>query len=171
MEMDSTQILIRIRKIVRSINLESKQIQKKYGISIPQLLCLQFLHESGNFQATHKAITRYLELNSSTVTGIINRLQKKGFVARLPKQQDKRTTYISLTSAGEQMLKNSPQLLHTRLSDKLDNISAESIEVISDSLDKIISLLEIQDMEASPVLVADDFKTNGHADDPKQTNA
>lgn len=162
--MDSTQILIRIRKIVRSINLESKQIQKNYGISIPQLLCLQFLHTSENFQATHKSITKYLELNSSTVTGIINRLQKKGLVARLPKQQDKRTTYISLTSVGEQTLKNSPQLLHTRLSDKLDNLSAESIETISNSLDKIINLLEIEDIDASPVLVADDFKNNGSKD-------
>ncbi len=163
--MDSNQILIRVRKIVRSINLESKQIQKQYGVSIPQLLCLQFLHESTNFQATHKSITNYLELNSSTVTGIVNRLQKKGLVARLPKRDDRRITYISLTSIGEKLLKNSPELLHTRLADKLEGISTESIEKIRDSLDAIIYLLEIEGVDASPVLVADDFKSNESADE------
>ncbi len=150
--------------------MESKQIQKQYGISIPQLLCLQFLHDSASFQATHKSITNYLELNSSTVTGIINRLQKKGLVARLPKRDDRRTTYISLTSTGEKMLKNSPELLHTRLADKLEKLSAESIESIRDSLDSIIHLLEIEEIEASPVLVAEDFKNNGQPNNKKTVN-
>lgn len=154
--MDSTQILIRIRKIVRSINLESKQIQKEYGISIPQVLCLEFLHGAKDFQASQKAIATYLELNSSTVTGIINRLQKKGYVARLPKREDKRTTYISLTSEGEKMLKTSPELLHTKLSDRLEKLSAESISTISNSLDEIIKLLGIEGVDASPVLAPDD---------------
>ena len=33
-------IMISIRKIVRAINLESKRIEKDYGLSIPQLLTL-----------------------------------------------------------------------------------------------------------------------------------
>jgi DNA-binding MarR family transcriptional regulator len=158
--MDATQILIKIRKIIRSINLESKQIQKQHGISIPQLLCLQFLYESDNYQATHKAIAGYLELNSSTVTGIINRLQKNGMVARLPKRDDKRNTYITLTSEGAIIFKSAPKMLHTRLSDKLETVSAETITTINDSLDTIIKLLGIENMDASPIIVADDFKAN-----------
>lgn len=158
--MDSTQILIKIRKIVRSISLESKHIQKIYGISIPQLLCLHFLKESKNFQATHKSIATYLELNSSTVTGIINRLQKKGYVARLPKREDKRTTYISLTSQGEKMLHDSPELLHIRLTDKLDQLDPAEVKTISESLEIIINLLDIESLDASPVIAADDFKTS-----------
>ncbi|MCH1418377.1 MAG: hypothetical protein L7U68_07520 [Flavobacteriaceae bacterium] len=38
-------IMISIRKIVSAINLESKRIEKDYGLSIPQLLTLKFLEE------------------------------------------------------------------------------------------------------------------------------
>ena len=41
--MNFIDILIRLRKIVRSVNLESKRVEKEQGVSIPQLLCLQFL--------------------------------------------------------------------------------------------------------------------------------
>lgn len=89
-QMKYTDILIRLRQIIRSVNLESKRIEKEYGISIPQLLCFHFLNEKENFQASHKEIKDFLKLNASTVTGIINRLEKKGFVARVPKKGDKR---------------------------------------------------------------------------------
>ena len=82
--METKDVLIQIRKIVRSINLESKKIQKEYGVSIPQVLCLNYLRESPNYQATQGKVKKFLNLNSSTVSGIIDRLEKKGLVARLP---------------------------------------------------------------------------------------
>jgi len=75
--MNYTDILIHIRKIVRALNLESKRIQKEYGISIPQMLCLIFLAGCKDSRSTHKAVADYLNLNKSTVTGIIGRLEKK----------------------------------------------------------------------------------------------
>jgi hypothetical protein len=60
--MDSTEIIMKIRKIVRSINLESKKIEKEYGVSIPQVLCLGFLRESRKFQAGQGDIKNFLIL-------------------------------------------------------------------------------------------------------------
>ncbi len=74
--MNYTDILTGLRKIIRSVNLESKRIEKQFGISIPQLLCLNFLHSQAGFQASQKEIKDFLSLNASTVTGIINRLEK-----------------------------------------------------------------------------------------------
>lgn len=71
------EIVTDIRKILRSINLESKRIQKEFGISIPQLLCLTRLGHEEGYQATHKQLTEYLNLNSSTVTGISIAWRKK----------------------------------------------------------------------------------------------
>src|SRR6056297_3703570 len=102
--MDTTEILIKVRKIVRSINLESKKIQKEYGVSIPQVLCLNYLQKAEGFQATQGEIRKFLNLNSSTVSGIIDRLERKGYVARLPRSGDKRVVNITLTSGGEEHL-------------------------------------------------------------------
>jgi DNA-binding MarR family transcriptional regulator len=149
-------ILTDIRKIVRSINLESKRIQKEFGISIPQLLCLTFLSKCEEYQSTHRELTRFLHLNSSTVTGIINRLEKKGYIARLPKRDDKRMTYVSLTSAGYRVLENTPDLLHEKLAGKLKNLPLEKVEAIQESLNHIIAALGIEDMDASPMLTMEE---------------
>jgi len=156
MSVDSTEILIKIRKIVRSVNLESKKIQKEYGVSIPQILSLEYLNRSENFQSTQRELRDYLNLNSSTVTGIINRLESRGFLARLPKREDKRTTHIVMTSKGSELLKKTPSLLHEKLTRKLENVSEDHTHDINEALNLIIHYLGIDDIDASPVITVDD---------------
>ena len=156
MSVDSTEILIKIRKIVRSVNLESKKIQKEYGVSIPQILALEYLNRADNYQATQRQLREYLNLNSSTVTGIINRLEKKGFIARLPKRDDKRTTHIVMTSKGSNLLKKTPSLLHEKLTKKLEHVSDDHTSDINEALNLIIHYLGIDDVDASPVITVDD---------------
>ena len=153
--MDTTEILIKIRKIVRSVDIESKKIQKEYGVSIPQVLCLSFLHESPNYQATQGEIRKFLNLNSSTVSGIINRLEKKGLLARLPKSGDKRVVNIALTSGGDKLLSTIPSLLHEQLSEKLQKLDDAKLKKVEESLETLITLLDIEQVEASPLITLD----------------
>ncbi len=153
--MDTTDILIKIRKIVRSVDIESKKIQKDYGVSIPQVLCLNFLHESPNYQTTQGEIRKFLNLNPSTVSGIINRLEKKGYLARLPKSGDKRVVNIALTSAGDKLLGTMPSLLHEQLSDKLQNLNIEELQKVEEGLNTLVTILDIEQVEASPMITLD----------------
>ncbi len=150
--MDTTDILIKIRKIVRSVDIESKKIQKEYGVSIPQVLCLNFLHGSPNYLSTQGVIRKFLNLNSSTVSGIINRLEKKGLLARLPKTGDKRVVNIALTSAGDKLLSTIPALLHEQLSERLQKLDDAELKKVEHSLDTLVTLLDIQQIEASPLI-------------------
>ena len=150
------EIIIKIRQIVRSINLESKKIQKEYGVSIPQVLCLSYIRDAPNFQTTQKNIRNYLNLNASTVTGIINRLEKKGYIARLPKLGDKRITSITLTGSGQTLLNQLPPLLQEQLVAKISELPPEKVEYIKGGLDELIQLLNISNLDASPVLTTED---------------
>lgn len=156
MNSDYKDIIIDIRKIVRSINLESKRILREFGISIPQLLCLGYLKTRENYLSTHKELTEYLNLNSSTVTGIINRLEKKGYIARLPKQGDKRVTYLALTSTGATVLEKTPDLLHEKLSRGLAKLSVDELDELKSSLNLLIEALDIRGLDASPLLVIEE---------------
>ena len=147
-----TEVLINIRKIIRSINLESKRIQKEYGISIPQYLCLNFLNNTDEYRATAKEIGMHLNLNASTVSGIISRLEKKGYLAKLPNQSDKRSTYIYLTAIGEKMVTSMPDLLHEKLSKKLKSLSEEDLENLQGAMDLLVSLMGVEDVDASPLI-------------------
>lgn len=154
--MDTTEILIKVRKIVRSINLESKKIQKEYGVSIPQVLCLNYLRKAKNYQATQGELKKFLNLNSSTVTGIINRLEKKGYIASLPKTGDKRVKNIVITSAGDKMLERIPLLLHDQLTKKLTKLDSNKLQQVEESLNTLVQLLDIEDIDASPVITIED---------------
>ena len=154
--MDSaTDILIKIRRILRSINLESKRVQKEFGVSIPQVLCLSCPKDSENYQKSQLDIRKYLNLNSSTVTGIIGRLEKRGLIARLPNIRDKRVNIIALTSAGDKLLTRIPPLLHDRLAAKLEKLTNGELDTIGNSLNSLVNMLDISEVEASPLLTVE----------------
>ena len=145
--MNYAEILINIRKIARSVNLESKRLEKEYGISIPQLLALSFLREQQHYQASHKAIKDFLKLNASTVTGIITRLEKKGMVAKLPRLNDKRVSLITLTARGAELLKATPHPLHQQISQKLQSLSVEELKQLNEAFQSINDILKIDIIE------------------------
>lgn len=154
--MEAVEILIDIRKIVRSINLESKRVQKDFGISIPQLLCLGHINRAQDKVATHKELMDLLSLNSSTVTGIINRLEKNGLVKRLPKSGDKRVTSIGITSRGSEVVLKSPDILHDQLVNKIRGLPQSTQIKIKEALTIIVEAMEIEEMEAAPLITLND---------------
>lgn len=143
--MKSTDILISIRKIVRTIHLESKRIDKQFGVSMPQLLALGFLQEQVDCKATPKQLKLFLQLNASTVTGIIQRLLTKGLVIKIDNPSDKRAPFIVLSVAGERLLNNSPELMHEKLTRKLNKMTPEKLETLRLALVTIEDLMEIDD--------------------------
>lgn len=154
--MEYTDILINIRKILRSINLESKRVQKEYGISIPQYLCLNFLNHQPEYKATSTEIKKHLNLNASTVTGIISRLESRGYIAKLPNEVDKRSTYIYLTALGEKTVNTIPALSHEKLSEKLKNLSQNDLSKVQSSLELLVQFMEVESIDASPLITSDD---------------
>ena len=118
-------------------------------------MCLNFLNEKDTFQASHKEIKDFLKLNASTVTGIIARLEKKGFIARLPKQKDKRVAAITITARGNELINNTPEPLHQQLSQKLKKLSPERLLKLQESFETIIDFLNIEQLDAAPIITAD----------------
>ena len=144
--------MISIRKIVRAINLESKRIEKDYGLSIPQLLTLKFLEENVEYKSTMKELKEHLSLNASTVSGIVARLETKGLIARLPNPNDKRSTPIILTSNGNKLIKQTDESLHERVMRKSNSLTDHEYQQILVSFQTIIKIFDIDDVEASPII-------------------
>ena len=155
-KLGSLEIIVSIRKIVRSLNLESKAIQKDFGLSITQLLCLGHLQNSLDYRSTHKDLMELLSLNSSTVSGILNRLEKRGYIARLSNEFDKRSKLILLTASGIKLLEETPNVLHDRLAEKLSKLTLENKQMVQKSLNIVILAMDIREMEASPLLISEE---------------
>lgn len=150
-------ILIKLRRIIRSVNLESKKIEKGFGISIPQLLCLQYLSQQSAYRAPASKIKAFINLNASTVSGIIKRLETKGLVARTPHPDDKRIILIVLTAQGAELLKNAPTTLQEKLTRRLDQLSPAVIEELHRNIDLLVNLMDAEEIDAAPVVTNREF--------------
>ena len=85
----SQEVLTSLRRIIRSVDLYSKQVERQSGLTGPQLLVMrQIAAQRG--AATAGAIARDISLSQATVTAIIDRLERKGLLQRERDSKDKR---------------------------------------------------------------------------------
>ena len=59
---------------------------------------------------------------------------------------------ISLTSAGDKLFSTIPSLLHEQLSKRLKKLTNEELIRVEESLDTLVNLLDIEQIEASPLI-------------------
>ncbi len=116
------------------------------------MLTLKYLNECDNYTCSLKDLKGVLSLNPSTITGITTRLENKGYIARLPNPNDKRSTPIVLTSEGLEVIKKTDESLHERISKNLEILSQDEYDKIVQSFDLIIKFLDIGNVEASPII-------------------
>ena len=143
-------ILRSIRRIIRAIELESKKLTGQYQITGPQLRCLAQL-ETGGRQNT-SGLARSMHLSASTVVGILDRLEHKGWIERERDPVDRRVTWSTLSEKGRDLLRSAPSPLQETLSRGLAGLSALERAAIALSLERLVSLIEAEDLDAAPFL-------------------
>jgi DNA-binding MarR family transcriptional regulator len=139
------QIIFSIRRLIQAKELYTKELNKKYQISASQLNCLLALHENGPLPPSQ--IAKHIMVNSSTVTGIIDRLEQKGLVERWRSSPDRRVITIYLTEAGTKLAEHAPPPIQQRVLDGIKRLSPDEIQRIVKSLIKLTDMLEIQDLD------------------------
>ena len=75
-------VLIAIRKIIQSIAMNSKSLVKRVGLTGPQLMILQEVVHSSEISVGE--VAKAISLSQGTVTGILERLEKRELVIRPP---------------------------------------------------------------------------------------
>ena len=81
-----------------AINRAYKPVLDRLGITYPQFLVLQALHEQPD--RTIGQIAERLSLESSTITPLIKRLEAAGLVSRSRDPKDERQVRVRLTDLG-----------------------------------------------------------------------
>lgn len=143
-------ILRSMRRIIRSVDLYSKQLASASGITAPQLICLLAVVDHGQLTAT--AISREIHLSPSTVVGILDRLEEKGLVRRDRDREDRRVVTVTATDAGRRLASEAPSPLQKTLADSLNVLPELEQATIALSLERIVALMEVQHLDSSPIL-------------------
>ena len=138
-------IIFSIRRLLQAKEIYTKELNKKYQVSSSQLNCILALYDYGPMPPSR--IARHIMVNSSTVTGIIDRLEKKGLVERWRISQDRRVITIQLTEAGTKLAENAPPPIQQRVIDGLKNLPPKEMEKIVKSLNMLTGMLDVQDLD------------------------
>lgn len=133
-----------IRRIVSLCYLDSKTMRKRFGITGPQSAVLKCLTDSQEIQSVVR-LSRLLNVTPSNITGIIDRLEEKGLVKRIRKQDDRRTVLIELTDKGLNFGQQLPDLIEEKLIKGLHDLNVTEIFGIYLSFYKVIEIIGTED--------------------------
>lgn len=70
---------------------------KKMGITASQCEVLDYLFQTSQDEISQRDVEKHLNLSNPTVTGILKRLDRKGYILCVPAASDKRKKNIYLT--------------------------------------------------------------------------
>jgi DNA-binding MarR family transcriptional regulator len=139
------ELIYQIRRLMQGREIYTKELNKKYQVSAGQLNCLLALYENGPLPPSQ--IARHILVKSSTVTGIIDRLEQKGLVTRSRNSPDRRVITIELTEAGRLLAQNAPPPIQQKIMDGLKNLPKAEIEKIVHGLNMLTQMLDVQDLD------------------------
>ena len=146
------EIVAALRRIIRAVDLHSRHLMHEVGLTWPQLATLRAAERLGD--CSIGALARAVHLGQPTVTGIIQRLERAGYVKRSPHEQDGRSVNITITPTGRDLLKDAPSLLQDRFHTELAKLKDwERFQTLA-SLQRIAEMMDVETLEASPMLVA-----------------
>ncbi len=133
-------VLAALRRIARALDLHSRYLAQHHGLTGPQLLVLRELHREQN--GTVGRLAEAISVSQATLTGIIDRLERKGLVQRRRDKTDKRRVMVRVTAAGKRVLQSPPSLLHNSFVEKFTRLAPEEQVKIVASLERLVEMME-----------------------------
>ncbi len=142
------QIVASVRKLIRSVSLDSARTGRKFGVSGSQTQVLRNLLIYGSLSSVE--LSRKMFVTAANMTGIIDRLENKGVIQRKRKPGDRRVVLISLTESGRKLAGSLPDPVEKKLLQGLRDRSSEEMIRIAESMTTLLELVDVKGSEDAP---------------------
>jgi DNA-binding MarR family transcriptional regulator len=151
----SDEILVALRQITRAIDLHSKQLVQKYGLTGPQMLLLKEISRTKRIASG--VLSRHASLSQATVTSILDRLEKSGYVKRIRSDEDKRVVFVEPTEKTNKIFENAPPLLQETFTEQLQQLTPWEKTLILSTLQRVAGMMEAQALNVAPFLSGEEL--------------
>jgi len=148
----SSNVLIALRQIMRAVELHSKKLEKNYNLTGPQLILLNQIVKHDGIPMSALAIN--MSLSNATITGIVDRLEKRGLVERTRGSSDRRQILIKATEIGIETLNSAPSPLQEQFVKRFKELGENGQKTILAALEQIATMMKAEHLEVAPVLSA-----------------
>lgn len=109
------------------------------GMTMPQGAVISALKRGGEMKISE--LSHKLNLSNSTVSGIIDRMEKQQLVERVRSEEDRRIVYVKVSPQFDEMHKEAHKKLEKAFEELLDTGSPEEIDKIVDGLNALKKIL------------------------------
>jgi len=136
------QICFRLYTASRLVTQAYAPLLSTLGITYPQYLVLLVLWEKDNQPVND--IAHRLQLETNTVTPLLQRMEKLGIVSRKKGEQDKRQQIVSLTLKGKKLEEEAFAQVLSGMGEQLSTcpLKLEDYQRLAQELDSIIETLK-----------------------------
>ena len=136
-----------LRRIFKALQDYSQEVSSSFGITGPQLWALKTLSRHDGLALGD--LSRQMYLHPSTITGVIDRLERKGYVARDRDRNDRRVVKVKLTPGGEELVAKAPNPVQGKMIYGLRKMKKSELTVIYESVRKLAEIAEAENVKAT----------------------
>ena len=131
-----------IRHIVRAVDLHSRQLVEEHGLTGPQIATLRAACRLG--RTSSGELARAVQLTQPTITGILDRLERRGLISRCRGERDRRSVFITVTPEGSRAVNAVPSALHGRFRRELADLPEWERTMILTVLQRVASMMRVE---------------------------
>lgn len=136
-------ILKKLRIVIRAAQRHSVWTEKKCGVSGAQLWVMQELHEIPGLRVGE--IAGKLAVHQTTVSNLLDVLEKRGLVIKTRDPADQRAVKLELSPRGNELLAAAPKPARGLLPEALRQLKPEQLADLSCGLDELLNSIGILD--------------------------
>lgn len=121
-----------LRKVDYIIRKKGREIINDFGITVPQFTALQILISEGNL--TIGDLSQNMALACSTITDLIDRMEKNELVVRKKDEKDKRVVRVEVQPIGYEVVQKVLDKRRIYLNEKLNEFETKDKEFLKEAL-------------------------------------
>lgn len=127
--------LIAFRKAEKRLAKKEAISVKEYGLTMGQFAVLEILYSKGDLSICE--IINGILTTSGNVTVVIKNLKRDGFINQIPNPEDKRSSLISITDKGIDLLNKILPEHFKNIEDSFSNLTKEEKKLLIELTKKI----------------------------------
>lgn len=131
-QLSTTDALAQLSFVVRG---KVDQRAAEVGLTAVQGRLLGILRDR---RLTMGELARFLELDKSSVSGLVDRAEKRGLVERIPHAHDLRVTTVSITALGRELIAEAATRTEEDLRELVACLGQEQTEVLTGLLTTVL---------------------------------
>ncbi|MBA5850070.1 MarR family transcriptional regulator [Clostridium sp. cel8] len=142
--MDDVKEGIRLIKILkRFMNGIHKNMEKSFkdlNLTVPQMMVVMTLISHGKMKISD--LSKKISLSNSTVSGIVDRLEKQNTVERIRGKKDRRVVYVNVTPEFRKIIKEKHEQVDTIVKSIVDSATPEELDTVTKGLDTLEKIMD-----------------------------